>query len=429
MISRYTVKEIEKIWTDNNKLENWLLVEISVIKAWEKLKIIPNDDVKKIIKNAKVNHKKMLEIEKETKHDVVAFTRMISESLGSERRWIHLGLTSTDVVDTAQNILIRESNLVLLNSLKNLKNVLKQQALRYKETIITGRTHGIYGEPTSLGLKFLLWYSEIERQIKRLEFARTEIEVAKISGSMGNYASLEVEVEEYVAKDLNLNLDSLSTQVTQRDKHAFLISVFANISSTLEKIAVEIRSFQRSEVQELMEGFELGQKGSSSMPHKKNPISSENICGLARYIRSFTNMAYENNVLWHERDISHSSNERIMFPDIYNTLVYSINRMKTTIENIVVNETNIKKHIKEQNNIFFSQRLLTHILINTTSSREEVYDFIQECTLETQRLNKDFKVVLLDRGVERFIETIKLEELFNINYFLRNVDKIFRRII
>lgn len=430
MIERYTVKEIDKIWSEDNKLDMWLLVELCVVEAWSKKGVVPVEDLKKVLAKSKVNRKRMLELEEITKHDVVAFTRMVSESLGDEKKWIHLGLTSTDVVDTAQNKMIQQSNEIIESDLNNLLNTLKELALQNKDTLIMGRTHGIFGEPTSLGLKFLLWFEEIKRQIERFKLARKQIEVTKISGSMGNYANVDLDIEEFVAKKMNLNVDNLSTQVTQRDRHAFLISVFGNIASTLEKIAVEIRLFQRSEVRELLEGFAKNQKGSSSMPHKKNPISSENISGLSRYIKSFVNMAYENNVLWHERDISHSSNERIMFPDIFNTLSYSLKRLNNTLSNIVINYPIIESNIKNQNNIYFSQRVLTHIIQNYNFSRENIYDFIQECTLFCQANNADFKQVLKDKGINKFIkDEMEFENLFANQYFLRNVDKIYNRAI
>lgn len=430
MISRYAIKEIESIWNDQNKLNIWLDVEKFVVEAWKELKVIPQKDCDLILKHASINQARMLEIEQETKHDVVAFTRAVSETLGEEKRWIHLGLTSTDIVDTAQNKMLQQSNEVVLTALNNLSKVLLDKAVTYKNQIIMGRTHGMYGEPTSLGLKFLLWFEEINRQMTRFNLARTQSEVVKISGSMGNYANLELEVEEFVAQKMNLAVDLISTQVTQRDRHANLIGVFANIATTLEKMAVEIRLFQRSEVQEMSEGFEKGQKGSSSMPHKKNPISSENISGLARYVRAFVIPALENNVLWHERDISHSSNERLMLPDIYSILVYIINRMTSTISNLVVNEANINKHINEHQGLFFSQRVLTYILMNYNHSREKVYDFIQKCTLEAQLNHEEFKAVLIKNNVTEFISDLnELESLFDIKFFIRHVESIYRRVM
>lgn len=428
MINRYTVKEIEAIWNDDHKLNVWLEVEKKVAYAWMKLNVLSEQEYLLIEKNAKININRMLEIEKETRHDVVAFTRAISETLGKEKKWIHLGLTSTDVVDTAQNKLIQMSNVFVMKSLIDLTKTLEAKAIKYKNTLTMGRSHGIYGEPTSLGLKFLLWFDEINRQIIRFELARKQIEIAKISGSMGNYANLEFKIEAIVAKEMYLGIDNISTQVTQRDRHAFLISVFANIASTLEKIATEIRLFQRSEVQEWHEGFKPNQKGSSSMPHKKNPISSENITGLSRYIRSFTNTAFENNVLWHERDISHSSNERIILSDVYNVLVYSINRLKETLDDLVIDEQKMLKHINSQYNVFYSQPMLNYMLINCDKSREEIYDFIQKCTFETMNNKIDFKQSLISNGFNKYIKDISvLDEIFNINYFIRNVEKIYKR--
>lgn len=428
MINRYAIKEVDAIWNDEHKLNVWLEVEKKVAYAWMKLNVISEQEYLLIEKNAKINIIRMLEIEKETRHDVVAFTRAISETLGKEKKWIHLGLTSTDVVDTAQNKLIQMSNEIVMKSLIDLIKTLETKAVKYKNTLTMGRSHGIYGEPTSLGLKFLLWFDEINRQITRFQLARKQIEVAKISGSMGNYANLEFEIEAVVAKEMNLGVDNISTQVTQRDRHAFLISVFANIASTLEKIATEIRLFQRSEVQEWHEGFKPNQKGSSSMPHKKNPISSENITGLSRYIRSFTNTAFENNVLWHERDISHSSNERIILSDVYNVLVYSINRLKDTLEDLVIDEQKMLEHINSQYNVFYSQPILNYMLINCDKSREEIYDFIQKCTFETMNNKIDFKQSLISNGFDQYIKDISvLDKIFNINYFIRNVDKIYKR--
>ncbi|ATZ18453.1 adenylosuccinate lyase [Williamsoniiplasma somnilux] len=429
MINRYSVSDISKIWSDENKYKTWLNVEVAICEAWNKLNIVPNDDLISIQSRASVDLVRMREIELETKHDVVAFTRMLSEIIGKEAKWIHLGITSTDVVDTAQNIMIKKSNQIVLNELLNFQKTLKQLALENEKTLIMGRTHGMYGEPTSLGLKFALWFDEIANQIERYKLASQQIEVAKVSGSMGNYANLELEIEEYVAQKFSLNLNNISTQVTQRDRHAFLVSVIANIASTLEKIATEIRLFQRSDVNEICEGFSAGQKGSSSMPHKKNPISSENISGLARYIRSYVGMTFENNNLWHERDISHSSNERIMFPDIFNTLVYSIRRMNDTLINLHINREEIQNHINEANNIYFSQRVLTFVLMKKqTVSREEIYDLIQECTAQCFATKTDFKEVLKNNNINKFLTNKELDDLFDVQFFLRQTHKIFTKV-
>ena len=429
MIERYLVKEIADIWSDDNKYATWRLVELLTCEGWNHLRLISDQEIAALKQNLKVDIPRMLEIETETKHDVVAFTRMLSEHMGPEKRWIHFGLTSTDVVDTSQNYLIKQSNLIVDKYLNLLLASLKAKALQYKTQVIMGRTHGMYGEPTSLGLKFLLWYAELGRNIKRFNFAKENIEVVKLSGSVGNFAHIEPELEAYVAKKLGLGIDPITTQVTPRDRHINLFTSFSQIVSLLEKMAIEFRHFQRSEVNEMAEGFSKNQKGSSSMPHKKNPISSENISGLARLVRSNMLVTFENNLLWHERDISHSSNERIILPDTYHLVVYLLKRMINVIDNLVVNIDNINKHLAQANNIFYSQVVLTEIIKKTTYSREEIYDFMQKCTLETQQTNQDFFQVLIKNNVEKYLSKAELTKLFNLNYFIRNVDKIYARVL
>ncbi|WP_369024462.1 adenylosuccinate lyase [Mycoplasma capricolum] len=429
MISRYQIKEINQIWSDENKYNTWLKVEQLVCQAWAKLGYINKQDILKINNNLKVDLNRMLEIEQETKHDVVAFTRMLSEQLDSESKWIHLGITSTDIVDTAQNYLIKQSNQIVDNELKNICDTLKELAFEHKNTLIMGRTHGMYGEPTSLGLKFALWFDEFQRHIKRFNLAKSDIQVVKISGSMGNYANLEPIIEEYVANKLDMNVDSLSTQVCQRDRHIFLVEVLANIASTLEKISTEIRLLQRSDVSELAEGFLKNQKGSSSMPHKKNPISSENVAGLSRYIKSIVNIVLENNNLWHERDISHSSNERIYLPDIFNVIVYILKRMNETLTNLVINQSQMLNHIKQAKNIYFSQRVLTFILLNYKNvTREKIYDLIQQITFKCFKDQSDFKDEVLKSSLTEYVSIQQLEELFDDQFFLRHIDYIFNRV-
>lgn len=429
MIERYFVPEIGKIWSDENKYNTWAKVELLVCEGWAQIGLIPPTDIEKIKTNLTVNLPRMLELEAETKHDVVAFTRMLSETLGPEKKWIHYGLTSTDIVDTSQNYLMKESNHIVAKYLFELKAALKEKALAYKNQLIMGRTHGMFAEPTSLGLKFLLWYAELERNIMRFEAAGSAIAVAKISGSVGNYAHVEVQVEEYVAKQLGLNLDPITTQVTSRDYHIALFTSFSQIASLLEKMALEFRHLQRSEVGEIAEGFSKSQKGSSSMPHKKNPISAENIAGLARLIRSNMNVTFENNLLWHERDISHSSNERIIIPDTYHLVVYLLKRMIGVINNLVVSPDKIIEHLQQANQIYFSQVVLTNILKETNYSREEIYDFIQKCTLIAQQQQLDFKNVLIDNNVAKYLPLPKLEQLFDNNYFLRNIEQIYHRVL
>ncbi|PPE06465.1 adenylosuccinate lyase [Mesoplasma corruscae] len=427
MIKRYRVSSIQKIWDEENRIQKWWEVELEVIKAWNILGVVPQNDLDIIIKKVNLSLSRMLEIEKETKHDVVAFTRMISESLNEEAKWIHLGITSTDVVDTAQNLQIKESSLIVLESLNALSLTIFNLAIKHKKTLIMGRSHGIYGEPTSLGLKFLLWHAELSRQIKRVTLAFEDVCVTKVSGSMGNFANLEVEVENIVAKNLQMPVDLISTQVSQRDRLASLFLSFANLASTFEKIATEIRLYQRSEVKEILEGFSINQKGSSSMPHKKNPISSENISGLSRMIKSYVIPALENNVLWHERDISHSSNERIMLPDVFNLITYISNRLNSVLINIVVDEKQMLKNIQLANNVFYSQPILTEAIKHSNNKREEIYDLIQKASLVALQENKDFIEVIKTYDISKFISEDKMKEILTLDYFLRKVDEIYLR--
>ncbi|WP_342262781.1 MULTISPECIES: adenylosuccinate lyase [unclassified Spiroplasma] len=427
MIKRYQTKEMKVIWSEEKKYDTWLKVELLVCDAWGNLGLIDKSDLKKL-KKVKVDLKLMNSLEKQTQHDMVAFTRMLSHSLENEKRWIHLGLTSTDVVDTAQNYLIKQANDVIAKELQKLLDNLKLKALKYRNLICIGRTHGIFAEPTSFGLKFVLWYEEINRQVERFLLARKQIEVIKISGAVGNYANVEPVVEDFVRQELELGVDNISTQVTQRDRHAFLFSVFANIASTLEKIALEIRHSQRSEVDEIREGFSLNQKGSSAMPHKQNPIGSENICGLARLIRANSVVAYENNLLWNERDISHSSNERIIISGTFSLLHFILKRMNAILNLLEVNEKNIALNIEKTFNTFFSQRLLLEIIKKTQFSREEIYDFLQECTFASLKEKRDFKEVVKEYKISKYLDDKQLEKCFDINYFVRNVNIIYERV-
>lgn len=429
MIERYTSSEIEAIWNQVQRMNLWLKFQVDTCEALSSLKIIPSSDFKKIKTNVKLNLPLMEKLELETKHDVVAFTRMLSESLGNEKRWIHFGLTSTDMVDSVQNYQIKLSNQVINQSLNALQTQLKNLAYKYQKQLIIGRSHGIFGEPTSLGLKFALWYDEINRQISRLQLAQKQIEVIKITGAMGNFAHISPEVSELVAKKWEMEVDSCATQVVQRDRHINLIAVLGNLATTIEKIALEIRLSQRSEVNELLEGFSSNQKGSSSMPHKKNPIGSENICGLARLIRSYTSVAYENNLLWYERDISHSSNERIILPDVYHTLDFIIKRMTNILSSLVVNIPAIEANIKKANNLFYSQPVLLAIIKNNPNvSREEAYDFIQKCTLIAQKDQLNFQEVLINNNINQYLSQEVLEQCYEMDNFIKVLPYIFKKV-
>ncbi len=426
MINRYKNSEIANIWSDKNKLKLWWKVEKNVYKNWSKLGLYDTslyNDLKKI--DIKIDIERMHEIEKITKHDVVAFTRMISEQIKEEKikKWIHFGLTSTDIVDTSQSLMIKESNIITLNNLNKLLSSFKKQALSNKNILIMGRTHGIKGEPISLGLKFLMFYKELQRQETRINNARQNIEVTNISGSMGNMTHVEPRLEKMVAEDLKLNLPSINNQVIQRDNHIEIIASICNLASTLEKIAVEIRLLQQSEINEIAEGFSSNQKGSSSMPHKKNPISSENICGISRMIKSYINVSMENNALWHERDISHSSNERILFPDIYELINYILIRMTNTIDNISINKEQIQINIDNSNNIFYSQYIMNDLIKKTNYSREDIYDFIQSKTIESFNKKTDF-INILKNSNNPIAKCIDFNTI-NLKIFQKNINEIF----
>lgn len=429
MIDRYMTKAMTEIWSKENRFSLWLKFQIDVCQALKELNIISAEEFAKIKANAKLDLPLMDKLEQETKHDVVAFTRMLSSNLQNESRWIHYGLTSTDMVDSVQNYQIKLANQVISDDLLALQNQLKALAMKYKDQLVIARTHGMFAEPTSLGLKFALWYDEFSRQVTRLQLAREQIEVVKITGSVGNFAHVSPEVSEKVAKNWDMKVDSCATQVVQRDRHAFLLTTLANIAATIEKIALEIRLSQRSEVSELLEGFSSDQKGSSSMPHKKNPISSENIMGLARLIRSYTSVGYENNLLWYERDISHSSNERIIFPDVYHSLDFITKRMTDVLTNLVVNTEAMNNNLKQANNLYFSQPVLLAIIKNNAEvTREEAYDFVQKVTLAAQKNQQDFKVALKENGVDKYLSDEQLNQCYNEKQFLSNVDYIFNKV-
>lgn len=429
MIDRYQTKAMTEIWNQENRFNLWLKFEVAVCEAWKELKVISDEEFNQIKANAQVDLPLMAKLEAELKHDVVAFTRMLSTNLGKESRWIHFGLTSTDMVDSVQNYQIKLANQVISDDVAALQKMLKGLAEKYRDQLVMGRTHGVFAEPTSLGLKFALWYDELNRQVARLQLAREQIEVVKITGSVGNFAHVAPQVSELVAQAWAMKVDRCATQVVQRDRHAFLLATLANIASTIEKMALEIRLSQRSEVGELLEGFSSEQKGSSSMPHKKNPIASENIMGLARLIRSYPNVAYENNLLWYERDISHSSNERIILPDVYHALDFIAKRMVDVLANLVVDTTAMNENLKKANNLYYSQPVLLAIIKNNPEvTREEAYDFVQKVTLAAQKDQQDFKTVLKNNGVEQYLSDEQLNQCYNEKQFLSNVDYIFKQV-
>lgn len=428
MIDRYSRKEMKSIWSEENKYKAWLEVELLTVEAYAHYGLIPKEDAKAIRDNACFTVERILEIEESTKHDVVAFTRAVSESLGEEKKWVHYGLTSTDVCDTAYGYLFKQANKILNKDLLKIKETLKTKALDYKFIPIIGRTHGIHGEPTSLGLKFALWYEEMNRNIERFEIAKRQIEVGKISGAVGNFAHSRLEIEEYVCEHLGIDYAKISTQVLQRDRHAFYLSTLAIIASSLEKMAVEVRHWQRTEVQELSEFFSEGQKGSSAMPHKRNPIGSENITGCARVIRGYMLTAFENIPLWHERDISHSAPERIIMPDATILLDYALYRFNNILTNLLVFEDNMMANINKTNGLIYSQRVML-TLIDKGWSREKSYDIIQPLAMKSYKENISYKELLAaDEEISSILSLKELNDLFNPGYYLRNVDNIYKRI-
>ena len=429
MIDRYAIKEIEDIFSLKNRYETFLKVELSVLKAYVELGIVPENDYLKIKEKAKVDVDKINELEKETKHDVIAFTRSLSLELGEEKKWIHYNLTSTDVVDTSLSYNIKEANEIIIKALKELEETLNNLAKKYEYTPIIGRTHGIHGEVTSFGLKWALFLDELKRDITRLNFERENVEVVKISGTVGNFANLPYELEELVAIELKLNRPAISTQVLSRDRLAGYVNVLALIASLFEKIATEIRHLSRTEVNEVNEYFSKNQKGSSAMPHKRNPVGSENICGLSRIIKSSQMIALENNILWHERDISHSSNERIYLPDDISLIIYLSRRLNNILKNIVVHEDKMKEDIFSTYGVIFSGRVLNYIIEKNEVSREEIYDYIQALAFKAMESKTQLKdLILNDSYLMKFLTEEEVNELFSYEYVFKNVDKIYKKV-
>ena len=428
MIERYRREIMFNLYSEENKFNSLLLVELFSLEAWNKLGKIPTEDVTKIKENAKFTIKRIKEIEQTTRHDIIAFTRNISEYLGEEKKWVHYGLTSTDVVDTANGYIFKQANDILWDDLLKFQEVLKKQAIKYKNTPCIGRTHGVHAEITSFGLKWALWYDEFNRHLKRFAQVRKEVEVGKISGAVGNFANTPPFVQDYVCEKLGIASSNISTQVLQRDRHADYMALIALIGATIDKIAVEIRHLQRTEIREVEEFFRKGQKGSSAMPHKRNPISSENISGCSRVLRGYMVSSYENIPLWHERDISHSSVERIIIPDAVMLLDYMLNRYMKVLDNLTIFEERMLQNIYITNGVVFSQRVLTK-LIDKGLSREKAYDFVQSLAMISFNNNISFKELLQkDKIINKYLNEKELNELFKVEYFLRNVNVIYKRI-
>ena len=427
MIERYTRKEIKDIWEDYNRYSLWLKIELAAAEAMEKLKIIPKGVVKKVRSKARINPKRILQIESKVKHDIIAFLTSITEKVGKEARYLHKGMTSSDVLDTCFNLQLKQSGEILLKEISLLLQSIKKQAVKYKFTLCIGRSHGIHAEPITFGLKMLTFYQEFLRNKKRLEYSIKEISTCAISGAVGTFANVDPRVEEYVAKKLKLSVEPISTQVIPRDRHAQFFSTLGIIASSIERFAVEIRHLQRTEVLEVEEFFGKKQKGSSAMPHKKNPILSENLTGLARLIRSSVVPALENVALWHERDISHSAVERNIGPDATIALDFALNRLSNVVKNLNVYPKNMKKNLDITNGIFFSQRVLLE-LTSVGFTREESYKIVQTNAMRAWKENSSFyDKIVSDKKITNKIPVNKLKKLFDFSYHTKKINIIFNR--
>ncbi len=428
MIERYSREVMRKVWTEQNKFDAYLRVEILASEAWSQLGVVPKEDVEKLWKNASFDINRIYEIEQQTRHDIVAFTRAVSETLGEERKWVHYGLTSTDVVDTANGYLLKQANTILLDDIEKMLEVLRKRAIEFKGTPCIGRTHGIHADITSFGLKWALWYEEMKRNLNRFITAARGVEVGKISGAVGNFANIPPFIQDYVCEKLGTESANISTQVIQRDRHAYYMATLAVIASSIEQMAMEIRNLQRTEVHEVEESFGKGQKGSSAMPHKRNPISSENMCGCARVMRGYMATFYENVALWHERDISHSATERIILPDATMLLDYMLNRFRGILENLVVFEDVMKENIYRTRKVIFAQRVM-NALIERGFSREQAYDTVQPVAMRAMSERADYQELLAETpAVMDVLTREELDSCFTLEYYLKNVDFIFDRV-
>ena len=428
MIERYTTKEMGRIWSDENKFSTWLKVEIAVTEVLTDDKIVPKEDLQTIKQKAAFNVERILEIEEETHHDVIAFLTNLSENIGPSSRFIHLGMTSSDLLDTSLALLCKESGQIILSKLELFYQTLRKMAVKHKDTFQIGRSHGVHAEPITFGLKLALWSEEVKRHIHRFSNALDDIQFGKISGAVGTYQHLDPSVEERACNKLGLKASTVSNQVVQRDHHANFLSSLALIGCTIEKIAVEIRHLQRTEVLEAEEFFAKGQKGSSAMPHKRNPIITERLTGFARLLRANAMAAMENVALWHERDISHSSVERIIIPDSTNLMDYMLMKVNKLFENLIVYPDNMLKNLNMTNGLIFSQEVLL-ILVQKGISREDAYKLVQKNAMQVWEQNKDFKTLLKsDKDILTLLSENEIDSLFDLNKILVNINKVFERL-
>lgn len=428
MIERYTLPEIGKIWTDENRFRIWLEIEILACGAQAKMGRIPDEAAKEIRKKADFNVKRILEIEAETHHDVIAFLTNVAEYVGDSARYIHYGMTSSDILDTALAVQMKQAGELILTKMDDFIEILKQRAVNHKDTVMVGRSHGVHAEPITFGFKLAVWYSEMLRNKVRLQKAIKTISVGKISGAVGTFDHLDPSVEEYVCQHLQIQPAPVSTQILQRDRHAEYFSALAIVGATLEKIALEIRHLQRTEVLEAEEAFGSGQKGSSSMPHKKNPIISERICGMARILRGNLLAALENVALWHERDISHSSVERVIAPDSTIALYYMVEKSRKLIDGLVVHSDRMKENLETTHGLIYSQAVLLN-LVDKGLSREDAYRIVQRNALSVWE-NKSSLLEELKKDSEctSYLKEEELEQIFDLKSRLKNIDTIFKRL-
>ena len=428
MISRYTRHEMGRLWDIEAKYQKWLDVEIAVCEAWAELGEIPKDDLREIKKRAQFDVKRIDEIEKVVRHDVIAFLTSVAQSLGPEARFIHKGLTSSDILDTALALLMKEAADLMMKDLSALMDILKKQAYKYKDTPMMGRSHGVHAEPMTFGLKFALWFEDMKRNLGRMKRAKEVISVGKLSGAVGTFSNIPPIIEEKVCKKLGLRPEPVATQVVQRDRHAEYLTTLALIAASVEKIATEIRHLQRSEVLEAEEPFMAGQKGSSAMPHKRNPVGCENLSGLARLVRTNALAAIENVALWHERDISHSSVERVIIPDSTILVDYMLDRLKGILDGLHVYPKRMKENMGRSYGLFTSQRVML-ALLDKGLDREQAYSIVQADAMKSWKEGTEFKKILLkDKEVKKYLTAQEISEIFDLGYYLKHVDYIFRRV-
>ncbi len=428
MIERYSLPKMSSVWQEEFKLRTMLSIELLALEALAKLKKVPPQAAARIKKKAKFNIPQIKKIEEKTHHDIVAFVNNVSQYIGADAKYFHMGLTSSDILDTTTGVQLKAASDILIDDLNKLLKLLVRKARAYKEMVCIGRTHGVHAEPTTFGLKLALMYDETRRNLKRLKLAKEEIAVGKISGAVGTYSNIDPAVEAYICKKLGLRPANISTQIIQRDIYAVFMARLAIIGSSLEKFALEIRHLQRTEVLEAEEPFAKGQKGSSAMPHKRNPVICERICGLARLLRGYSFAAMENNALWHERDISHSSVERVIMPDATLVLDYMLNKFIYVLDGLNVYPDNMLANLARTRGLIFSQRVLVE-LMNKGLRRQKAYDLVQRCAMKTWKEGSQFKDNLLsDKETKKFLKRRELDKIFDLDFYLRHVNRIFRKV-